>query len=69
MSLEKKIIKDTVRITMSKFVKIGEYIMAKTTPGWNRPEATAGDYDTLAPEVVSSVYKKYDSQIPTYSTL
>ncbi len=43
--------------------------MAKTTPGWNMPEGIPMDYDTLAPEVTGFIYKKYDSQIPTYQTL
>ena len=52
-----KIVKGTVRITMAKFYKIAEYLMCALSPGWNMPEGSPMDYDTLAPEVVNTTYK------------
>ena len=47
--VSRKIIEGPVRMTMAKFAKVFEYILAALNPGWNRPMGTAGDYDTLAP--------------------
>lgn len=51
----RKIIEGPVRITMAKFVKVFEYILAALNPGWNRPMGCAGDYDTLATAVVHHI--------------
>lgn len=55
---------DTVKLTMAKILKLGEYIMAKACPQWNMPWGSKFDYDALAQSVspqgaVSEELKKY----------
>lgn len=40
-----------VKLTLTKIVKLGEYIMAATTPQWNMPYGSKFDRDTLAQTV------------------
>jgi hypothetical protein len=71
MSLEKKVIQTAVRITTEKFCKVGQYIMAITTPQWNMSELSKFDYDTLSPVITDdTIVKEKDdyaySPLPTY---
>ena len=50
-STSKKIIEGPVRMTLSKFIKIFEYIQAAINPQWNMPTLSKMDYDTLSPAV------------------
>jgi hypothetical protein len=51
----KKIIEGPVRMTMSKFVKVFEYILAALNPQWNMPTGSKMDYDTLATAVINHI--------------
>ena len=55
MTLEKKVIDGKVRLTLSKYIHIAEYIMALVSPQWNMPTGSKFDYDTLAPAVTNHI--------------
>lgn len=56
----KKVI-GAVKISMEKFLKLGQYIMAMTTPQWNMPTGSNKDYDTLAQSVTSHISSDEES--------
>ena len=56
----KKRIEGPVRITLSKYIKVGEYIMAAISPHWNRVMGSPEDLDTLAPAITNHVYYEGD---------
>jgi hypothetical protein len=61
--LKKKIVEGPVRMTLSKFVKVSEYILATLNPQWNMPTLSKMDFDTLAPAVTGHiVINEEDSQ-------
>ncbi len=47
----RKVIEGPVRITMEKFIKLWQYLLAALNPQWNMPTLSKFDYDTLAPSV------------------
>ena len=54
-----------VRLTLSKILKVGEYVMALTTPQWNRVPGSFEDKDSFAPtmsqkDAVSEENAKYE---------
>ena len=52
---KRKIIEGPVRMTLAKFVKVFEYILAVLNPQWNMPTLSKKDYDTLAMAVTNHV--------------
>jgi len=63
---KRKIIEGPVRMTLAKFVKISEYILAALNPQWNMPTLSKKDYDTLAMAVANHVViNKEDFQYGT----
>ena len=56
--LEKRIIEDTVRITIYKLAKISEYIQAKLMPQYNMPTGSHFDYDTLSSTVTGNIIQQ-----------
>ncbi len=58
-NIHKKIVESSVRMTLSKYVKVGEYIQALLMPQFNMPTLSKMDYDTLSPAVTGNyIYKK-----------
>tara|TARA_Y100000031_G_scaffold4035_2_gene5152 strand:+ start:5124 stop:5747 length:624 start_codon:yes stop_codon:yes gene_type:complete len=52
---KKKIIEGPVRMTLAKFIKVGEYILAALNPQWNMPTFTNKDYDTMSPAMTNHI--------------
>lgn len=44
----------TVKLTIHKIIKLGEYIMALTTPQWNMPLMSFKDLDYFSPQMTSN---------------
>lgn len=57
----KKIIEGPVRMTLAKFVKVFEYILAAINPQWNMPTLSKMDYDTLSSAVTNHIVIGEDS--------
>lgn len=67
----RKIIEGPVRMTLAKFIKVFEYVLAALNPQWNMPTLSKMDFDTLSPAVTNHIVIdedsiKYDS---SYGTL
>ncbi len=45
---------NTVKLTIHKILKLGEYVMAVTTPQWNMPLMTFKDLDYFSPEMTAN---------------
>jgi len=58
----------TVKKTLAKILKIGEYIMAQSSPQWNMPMGTFNDRDTLAHEISPSEIINTDPNTVNYYT-
>jgi len=58
---KKKIIEGPVRITMAKFIKLFEYILAALNPQWNMPMLSKMDFDTLSPAVANHIIISKDN--------
>ena len=54
-SVSKKIIQGPVKITLLKFIRVFEYILASLNPQWNKVAGSIEDLDTLAPAVSNHI--------------
>ncbi len=57
-NIHKKVIETAVRMTLSKYVKVGEYIQALLMPQYNMPMGSVFDRDTLSSAVTGNVIHK-----------
>jgi hypothetical protein len=51
----RKVVEGPVRLTMEKFIKVWQYVLAALNPQWNMPTLSKWDYDSLAPSVTNHV--------------
>jgi len=61
-----KKVASNVKLTIHKIIKLGEYIMAVTTPQWNMPLMSFKDLDYFSPEMSSN--SSSDSESSKYNS-